>query len=293
MGKRMARSFTLASAAALIGAGLAFGTERRLSKDEGQAGAPTGRGETADISRVVEMRSYNLKAGTRDLFHQLFERDALPLLQRFKVDVVAYGPSLHDRDSYYLVRSFASVADRQRSEDAFYGSDDWKQGPREAILACIESYTTVVIQVDDTTLRGLRRTGRPEPSVKEETMPTPATPTPDLTTLLELNRDYIRSVQTSDVQRFKEILADDFLCSLSDGSLVDRERFLEQTAPPAKISNLQAHDVKVRLMGDFAIVHARTTFTAPDGSPGSGRYTDVWARRQGRWLAVSAHVTRK
>jgi hypothetical protein len=26
--------------------------------------------------------------------------------------------------------------------------------------------------------------------------------------------------------------------------------------------------------------------------PGSGRYTDVWARRHGRWLAVSAHVTR-
>jgi ketosteroid isomerase-like protein len=55
---------------------------------------------------------------------------------------------------------------------------------------------------------------------------------------------------------------------------------------------LQAHDVDVRLMGDFAIVHARTTFTASNGRPGSGRYTDVWARRNGRWLAVSAHVTR-
>jgi transposase len=32
----------------------------------------------------------------------------------------------------------------------------------------------------------------------------------DLTTLLELNEDYIRSVQSSDVERFKEILADDF-----------------------------------------------------------------------------------
>lgn len=275
MGKRMARSFALPSAAVLIWAGPAFGAER------------------PDTSRVIENRSYNLKAGTRDRFHELFEREALPLLQRFKVDVVAYGPSLHDRDSYYLMRSFASVADRQRSEDAFYGSDEWRQGPREAILACIESYTTVVIPVDDATLGGLRRTQRPQASVKEGAMPTPADPTPDLTTLLELNADYIRSVQTSDVRRFREILADDFLCSLPDGSLVDRERFLEQTAPPARISNLEAHDVKVRLMGEFAIIHARTTFTAPDGSPGSGRYTDVWARRQGRWLAVSAHVTRK
>jgi len=110
--------------------------------------------------------------------------------------------------------------------------------------------------------------------------------------LLELNRDYIRSVQTSDVRRFSEILADDFLCSNPDGSLVDRKAFLEQTALPVKISNIQAEDVNVRLMGDFAIIHARTTYRLPDGRPGGGRYTDVWARRDGRWLCVSAHVTR-
>jgi len=54
----------------------------------------------------------------------------------------------------------------------------------------------------------------------------------------------------------------------------------------------EAHDVKVRIMGDVAIIHARTTCTMPDGRPGAGRYTDVWARRNGRWLAASAHVTR-
>ena len=114
----------------------------------------------------------------------------------------------------------------------------------------------------------------------------------DHDTLLKLNADYIRSVQTSDVQRFREILADDFLCSLPDGSLIDRQRFLAQTALPVKISNLEAHDVKIRLMGEFAIIHARTTYNGPDGRPASGRYTDVWARRNGEWAAVSAHVTR-
>jgi ketosteroid isomerase-like protein len=249
--------------------------------------------ESQEMSRVVEIRSYTLKAGTRDRFHRLFEREALPMLRRWKVDLVAYGPSLHDSDSYYLMRSFPSVEERERSEDAFYGSDEWRQGPREAILACIESYTTVVVRVDDATLRGLRRTDRNEPAAQEDAMQTPAVSTHDLDTLLKLNRDYVRSVQTSDVRRFKEILADDFLCSLPDGSLVDRDGFLEQAALPAKISNLDVHDVNVRVLGDFAIIHARTTFTAADGSAGSGRYTDVWARRHGRWLAVSAHVTRK
>ncbi len=123
-------------------------------------------------------------------------------------------------------------------------------------------------------------------------MPTAADTRTDLETLLALNRDYITSVQTSDVRRFDEILADDFLCTNPDGSLVNRAGFLKQTARPVAISNLQVHDVDVRLMGDFAIIHARTAYTRPDGQPGAGRYTDVWARRDGRWLAVSAHVTR-
>ncbi len=123
-------------------------------------------------------------------------------------------------------------------------------------------------------------------------MPAETVANADVDSLRQLNRDYIRSVQTSDVRRFDEILAEDFLCSNPDGSLVDRAGFLAQTARPVTISKLEAHDVRVRIIGDVAIIHARTTYTMPDGRAGAGRYTDVWARRQGRWLAVSAHVTR-
>lgn len=107
-------------------------------------------------SRVVEVRSYNLKPGTRDRFQETFLKEALPMLKRWKVDVVAYGPSRHDTDSWFLMRAFDSVDQRQKDEDAFYGSEEWKQGPRERILADIVSYTTIVIPVDDATLRGLR-----------------------------------------------------------------------------------------------------------------------------------------
>jgi len=47
----------------------------------------------------------------------------------------------------------------------------------------------------------------------------------DLETLRRLNDDYIRSVQHGDVKRFGEILAEDFLASNPDGSLVDRHGF--------------------------------------------------------------------
>ena len=114
----------------------------------------------------------------------------------------------------------------------------------------------------------------------------------DADILQKLNRDYVKSVQMSDVQRFNEILAEDFLNSNPDGSLVDRAGFLEQIARPAMITDLETHDVRIRILGDVAIIHARTTYTKPDGQAASGRYTDIWARRQGHWLAVAAHVSR-
>jgi ketosteroid isomerase-like protein len=114
----------------------------------------------------------------------------------------------------------------------------------------------------------------------------------DLETLQALNRDYIASVQNGDTKRFGEILSDDFLNTNPDSSMVDKQGFLKQIAPPVKIKDLACHDVNVRVMGDFAIVHARTTYTLLDGRAGNGRYTDIYARRGGQWLCVAAQVAR-
>src|SRR5215217_7351966 len=136
--------------------------------------------------KVVEIRSYNLKPGTRDRFHQLFLKEALPMLKRWKVDVIAYGPSLHDQDSYFLMRGFDGVEVRQKSEDAFYGSDEWIKGPRERVLADIDSYTTIVVHLDEQTTNGLRKSGG-------QAMAGGASG--DLELLTKLNDDYIQSVQ--------------------------------------------------------------------------------------------------
>src|SRR5712691_11937850 len=102
----------------------------------------------------------------------------------------------------------------------------------------------------------------------------------DLDTLQQVNLDYIRSVRVSDVRWFDENLADDFLNSNPDGSLVDRAGFLAQMARPCAVANLEAEDVRIRMVGEIAIIHGRTTYKKPDGHPGAGRYTDVWSRRQ-------------
>src|SRR5947208_4552887 len=112
---------------------------------------------------------------------------------------------------------------------------------------------------------------------------------PNLDTLTALNRDFVASVQKGDVKRLEEILADDFMCSTPDGSLLDKAEFLKLTAQPVTISGLVAEDVRIRLLGDFAIIHRRFNSRWADRKQRRGRYTDNWARRDGTWVAVSAH----
>jgi len=109
------------------------------------------------VIQFVEIRSYNLKPGSRDEFHRQVVVTSIPLLGKWGVDVVAYGPSPHDADSYYLIRAYKSLADRQSSQDAFYGSPEWRQGPREAIMALIESHASIVLELEEETVDLLRR----------------------------------------------------------------------------------------------------------------------------------------
>ncbi len=109
------------------------------------------------MNHFIEIRSYNLKPGRRDEFHRLVVEQSMPMLKRWNVDVVAFGPSLHDENSYYLIRRYDSLAHREQSEGAFYGSDEWRQGPREVIIALIESSTEIVLELDEVTVLGLRK----------------------------------------------------------------------------------------------------------------------------------------
>jgi hypothetical protein len=107
-----------------------------------------------------------------------------------------------------------------------------------------------------------------------------------------LNRNYIRAIDESDVAWFDVHLAPDFMNTNPDGSLIEKATFLTQIGRGSTVRNIREHDVIVRLLGDFAIIHARTTYLKPDGQAGQGRYTDDWQLRDGRWVCVSAHVTR-
>jgi hypothetical protein len=113
-----------------------------------------------------------------------------------------------------------------------------------------------------------------------------------LVALQDLNRNYVRSVDEADVAWFDAHLAADFMNTNPDATLIDRAAFLAQIGRGSPVKDIREHDVKIRLLGDFAIIHARTSYRKPDGSTGAGWYTDDWQLRPEGWRCVSAHVSR-
>ena len=81
----------------------------------------------------------------------------------------------------------------------------------------------------------------------------------DLDLLHDLNHNYIRSVEESDVGWFDANLSDDFLNSNPDGTLIDRAGFLAQIAKKSAVTNIKEDYVKSVIRGDFAFIHARTS----------------------------------
>ncbi len=140
--------------------------------------------------------------------------------------------------------------------------------------------TTVALTVDEGTLRQSRGSMQ-------------TTAAADLEAVTRGNARYIEAARTASGDIFEEILASDFLCTMPDGTLLDRAAFIARTRSSPPVPDLTAHDVRVRMLGEVAIVHAATSFRNADGSTGRGRYTDVWARRDGRWVAVAAQFLRQ
>jgi hypothetical protein len=115
-----------------------------------------GPGPTAHSGAVVELRTYLLHPGTRAEYDRVFREDAGPLLARFDIDVVAYGPSLLDDDQYFLIRAYPSLTDRAEAERRFYSSSEWRDGPREAVLSRLISYHELVLPATPESINALR-----------------------------------------------------------------------------------------------------------------------------------------
>jgi ketosteroid isomerase-like protein len=110
----------------------------------------------------------------------------------------------------------------------------------------------------------------------------------DLAILEHLNLDYNAADQASDAKRFSEFLAEDFIVQ-TPGVTRNRAEYLEYIAKPRPFKDLTLLESRIRILGDVALIHGRASYTVlADGTVQEALYTDVYQKRQGTWLCVSA-----
>jgi ketosteroid isomerase-like protein len=110
----------------------------------------------------------------------------------------------------------------------------------------------------------------------------------DLAILERLNLDYVEADQASDATRFSELLAEDFVVQTPVSPAVVRSS--SSTSPsrgPSRISLCTTS--KVRILGDVALIHGRSTYTMlANSAEQEALYTDAYQKRDGSWVCVSA-----
>jgi hypothetical protein len=97
----------------------------------------------------VEITVYRLAAGSGSVFHEIMLRESLPLHRSAGIRVIDSRPSVTDTDCYCLVRAFDSLTEVRESQEVFYASAAWRDGPRERIVACIEATSKVVLEMSE------------------------------------------------------------------------------------------------------------------------------------------------
>lgn len=109
------------------------------------------------MNRLLEIRSYVLKPGSGATFHGLVSGPSAQLMRAWGMDVVAFGQSVQQPDAYWLMRAFDDLAHLQASQDAFYATEAWRKGPREAIVSLIESSADSVLWLAPEAVEAIRR----------------------------------------------------------------------------------------------------------------------------------------
>ena len=116
------------------------------------------------------------------------------------------------------------------------------------------------------------------------------------TALADIEQQLIKLWLDGDREAYSALLAPDWSVIDMTGRVLTKEQVMEEAFAPAdrKIETATIDDVKVRAFDDMAIVTGRTvvagTFQGTRVSL-THRFTDVFARRNGRWQVVASQAT--
>ena len=139
---------------------------------------------------------------------------------------------------------------------------------------------------------------KPAPAPTPTHTPATAQASPVEQELLKLEREWLDAYTRRDVAAMERIEADDFIITFPNGSMSNKTQQVEMLKGPAQAGpppQFQTEGTKVRMLGDDVAILAGIVIGKwqVDGKEvvERSRYTDVWAKRGGRWQVVSSHLS--
>ena len=114
--------------------------------------------------------------------------------------------------------------------------------------------------------------------------------------VIQVVQDWVNAVPKRDTERIGQVLADDFVAILSDGKKRAKAEYLEEIrSGKYTVESIALDDMQARVLGDTAIVtyyqYEKSKSGGVDSSGGSA-WTDILARRDGRWQVIAEHGSR-
>jgi ketosteroid isomerase-like protein len=114
-------------------------------------------------------------------------------------------------------------------------------------------------------------------------------------TITQLENQWAAAIAKNDVVAQDKIEAPDYMFSGSNGELMTRaDMDGDVVSGAARTESMKLDEVKVRVLGDTAIVHGleteKSTYKGADTS-GQYRFTDIFVKRDGAWAAVATHAS--
>jgi ketosteroid isomerase-like protein len=111
--------------------------------------------------------------------------------------------------------------------------------------------------------------------------------------ITRLEHEWVSAIVKKDTATLDRLLADDF-SGATDEQIYSKPDAIEDVQTGTHES-LELDNIKVRVFGDAAVVTMGQTEKSRHGDADfSGHYlfTDVWAKKNGQWVAVASHGSR-
>jgi len=109
--------------------------------------------------------------------------------------------------------------------------------------------------------------------------------------LEDLERKLVAAIAAGDLTTYDQIVAEDYVAFQASGAESTKAEILASYRSGAlHYTGLEIFDVRARVFGDTAVVSAKTKGMRREGDhdvPNRVRYIRVYAKRDGRWRAVT------